>query len=74
MDLCFTHRAEDLEHRYLDAGTSASSRIILTCTLPLSEIVTNFFDQLKSRSSGFASFEYVLKAYLEPMGSKLIGR
>ncbi|CAK5277610.1 unnamed protein product [Mycena citricolor] len=59
MDLCFTHRAEDLEHRYLDAGTGSSSRIILTCTLPLSEIVTDFFDQLKSRSSGFASFEYM---------------
>ncbi|KAG5654114.1 Translation factor guf1 mitochondrial [Sphagnurus paluster] len=58
MELCFSHRAEDLEHRYLDSGTASSSRIILTCTIPLSEIVTNFFDQLKSRSSGFASFDY----------------
>ncbi|KAG6830749.1 Translation factor guf1 mitochondrial [Tricholoma furcatifolium] len=57
MDLCFSHRAENLEHRYLDSG-SASSRIILTCIIPLSEVVTNFFDQLKSRSSGFASFDY----------------
>ncbi|KAG5645058.1 Translation factor guf1 mitochondrial [Asterophora parasitica] len=57
MDLCFSHRAEDLEHRYLDSG-AASARIILTCIIPLSEIVTNFFDQLKSRSSGFASFDY----------------
>lgn len=56
MELCFSHRAEDLDHRYLDSGTD-SSRIILTCTIPLSEIVTDFFDQLKSRSSGFASFE-----------------
>ena len=56
MELCFSHRAEDLDHRYLDAG-AGSSRIILTCTIPLSEIVTDFFDQLKSRSSGFASFE-----------------
>ncbi|KAF8891221.1 translation factor GUF1, mitochondrial [Infundibulicybe gibba] len=58
MELCFSHRAEDLDHRYLDAGTSSSSRIILTCIIPLSEIVTDFFDQLKSRSSGFASFDY----------------
>ncbi|KAF8197493.1 translation factor GUF1, mitochondrial [Pholiota molesta] len=57
MDLCYSHRAEDLEHRYLDSGTT-SARIILNCILPLSEIVTDFFDQLKSRSSGFASFDY----------------
>ena len=57
MELCYSHRAEELEHRYLDSATNASSRIMLTCILPLSEIVTNFFDQLKSRSSGFASFE-----------------
>ncbi|OCH88190.1 GTP-binding protein lepa [Obba rivulosa] len=57
MELCFSHRAEDLDHRYLDSSGS-SGRAILTCTLPLSEIVTDFFDQLKSRSSGFASFDY----------------
>lgn len=57
MELCFSHRAEDLDYRYLDSGTS-SSRTILTCIIPLSEIVTDFFDQLKSRSSGFASFDY----------------
>ena len=56
MDLCYTHRADDLDHRYLDtAGNQA--RIMLTCTMPLSEIVTDFYDKLKSRSSGFASFE-----------------
>jgi translation elongation factor EF-4 len=59
MDLCFSRRAEDVDHRYLDSGDTSSSRAILTCTIPLSEIVTDFFDQLKSRSSGFASFEYV---------------
>jgi translation elongation factor EF-4 len=59
MSLCFAHRAENLDHRYLDSGSTseASARAILTCTLPLSEIVTDFFDQLKSRSSGYASFE-----------------
>jgi translation factor GUF1, mitochondrial len=56
MDLCFSHRAEDLDHRHMDTS-SASARVILTCTMPLSEIVTDFFDKLKGRSSGFASFE-----------------
>ncbi|KAJ7156969.1 GTP-binding protein lepa [Mycena crocata] len=63
MDLCFSHRAEELDHRYLDAGTGTSSRIMLTCVIPLSEIVTDFFDQLKSRSSGFASFDYEEAGY-----------
>ncbi|PPQ99995.1 hypothetical protein CVT26_009277 [Gymnopilus dilepis] len=57
MELCYSHRAEEVEHRYLDSGTS-SARIMLNCIIPLSEIVTDFFDQLKSRSSGFASFDY----------------
>ena len=56
MDLCFIHRGEDLDYKYLDSSGS-SPRIIMTCTIPLSEIVTDFFDRLKSRSSGFASFE-----------------
>lgn len=60
MDLCFSHRAENLDHRYLDASGSMDSRIMLTCTIPLAEIVTDFFDKLKSKSSGFASFECVL--------------
>ncbi|THH17115.1 hypothetical protein EW146_g3636 [Bondarzewia mesenterica] len=58
MDLCFLHRAEDMDHRYLDSSSASSARAILTCTMPLSDIVTDFFDKLKSRSSGFASFDY----------------
>ena len=42
-----------------DGGELASSRILMTVTLPLAEIVTNFFDKLQSRSSGFASFQCV---------------
>ena len=58
IELCYGRRGENLDHRYLDTGsTSSSSRVMLTCTIPLSEIVTDFFDQLKGRSSGFASFE-----------------
>lgn len=65
MELCFSRRAEDLDHRYLDAGETGSARIILTCTIPLSEIVNDFFDKLKSRSSGYASFECVTLSYLD---------
>ena len=65
MDLCFNHRAEDLDHKYLDASEATSARIILTCTMPLSEIVTDFFDKLKSRSSGFASFESVYSCFIK---------
>ena len=57
MDLCFEHRAEDVDHRYLESSGESSNRALLTCAMPLSEIVTDFFDKLKSRSSGFASFE-----------------
>ncbi|KAF7311516.1 Translation factor GUF1, mitochondrial [Mycena kentingensis (nom. inval.)] len=72
MDLCFIHRAEDVEHRYLDAGTADSARIMLTCTIPLSEIVTDFFDQLKSRSSGFASFDYEEAGYRPSNLAKMV--
>ncbi|KAI9458268.1 GTP-binding protein lepa [Russula earlei] len=58
MVLCFEHRAEDVDHQYLETSGEGSNRAMLTCTLPLSEIVAHFFDKLKSRSSGFASFDY----------------
>ncbi|OBZ75760.1 Translation factor GUF1, mitochondrial [Grifola frondosa] len=71
MDLCFSHRAENLDHRYLDS-LGSSSRAILTCTLPLSEIVIDFFDKLKSRSSGFASFDYEDAGYQPSNLSKMV--
>ncbi|KAK0463837.1 P-loop containing nucleoside triphosphate hydrolase protein [Desarmillaria tabescens] len=72
-DLCFTHRAESLDHRYLDTGSGiASSRIIITCIMPLSEIVTDFFDQLKSRTSGFASFDYEDAGYQKSDLAKMV--
>ncbi|CCM04403.1 uncharacterized protein FIBRA_06580 [Fibroporia radiculosa] len=58
LELCYSHRAENLDWKYLDTSGTPDSRIMLTCTMPLTEIVTDFFDKLKSRSSGFASFDY----------------
>ncbi|KAJ4487702.1 P-loop containing nucleoside triphosphate hydrolase protein [Lentinula aciculospora] len=73
MELCYSRRAEELDHRYLDTGSDASSsRVILTCVMPLSEIVTDFFDQLKSRSSGFASFDYEDAGYQKSDLAKMV--
>lgn len=62
MELVFENRGTGLEWHALDADgdTSGDGRVLMTATLPLTEIVTDFFDKLKSRSSGFASFEFVL--------------
>ncbi|KAI0306413.1 GTP-binding protein lepa [Multifurca ochricompacta] len=72
MDLCFEHRAEDFDHRYLESSGEVSNRVMLTCTIPLSEIVTDFFDKLKSRSSGFASFDYEDAGYKQSNLVKMI--
>ena len=61
MDLCASHRGEQIEYYYLEGST----RVFLRYKLPLSEIVSDFFDKLKSRSSGFASFDYEEAGYIE---------
>ena len=71
MDLCSSHRGQDMDHRYLElagaAGVDSAPRVILTAKLPLSEVVTDFFDSLKHRSSGYASFECVLFLEIRPI-------
>ncbi|KAL1412583.1 Translation factor guf1 mitochondrial [Vanrija albida] len=59
MDLCSKYRGIQLEYKFLE-GTD---RAILRYSLPLSEIVTDFFSDLKSASSGFASFDYEEAGY-----------
>jgi elongation factor 4 len=51
--LCQDRRGEQKEMTYLD-----ENRLVLIYLLPLSEIVTNFYDRLKSLSAGYASFDY----------------
>lgn len=62
MQLCNEHRGEQLDISF-PSSASAIRSVQLTYRLPLSEIVTDFFDKLKSCSSGFASFEYTEAGY-----------
>jgi GTP-binding protein LepA len=60
MDLCQTRRGIFVDMKYLSKG-----RTTLIYELPLAEVVTDFFDQMKSRTKGYASMEYHLIGYRE---------
>ena len=64
MDLCKEKRGVFKNMTYLD-----ERRVKLEYTLPLNEIVYDFFDGLKSRTKGYASFDYELSGYAR---SKLV--
>ena len=66
MELCQQRRGEYISMEYLD-----ESRAMLVYELPLNEIIYDFFDVLKSRSRGYASFDYSLKGYKESSLTKL---
>ena len=58
MELCKNSRGEYKNMTYID-----KTRVQLSYELPLNEIVFDFFDQLKSISHGYASFDYMLNGY-----------
>lgn len=58
MDLCQDKRGVFKDMTYLD-----KKRVKLLYTLPLNEIIYDFFDQIKSRTRGYASFDYELIGY-----------
>ena len=58
MDLCQDRRGIMDTMEYLD-----QKRVIITYKIPLSEIITDFFDQLKSRTKGYGSLDYELADY-----------
>ena len=60
MDLCQEKRGMFRDMKYIDGG-----RVSLSYDLPLNEVIYDFFDTLKSRTRGYASFDYELKGYVE---------
>lgn len=58
MELCQERRGRYISMDYIEAN-----RAVLKYELPLNEIIYDFFDALKSRSKGYASFDYEMKGY-----------
>ncbi len=59
MDLCQERRGTYVSMEYIEEG-----RALIKYVLPLNEIIYDFFDALKSRSRGYASFDYEMKGYV----------
>lgn len=58
MELCQSRRGTFKNMEYLD-----QSRVVMHYDLPLNEVIYDFFDALKSKTKGYASFDYELKGY-----------
>ena len=58
MELCQDKRGIFRDMKYIEGG-----RVLLSYDMPLNEVIYDFFDQLKSRTRGYASFDYELKGY-----------
>lgn len=58
MDICQKRRGIYIDMKYLD-----ENRVTLIYDMPLNEIIYDFFDNLKSKTKGYASFDYEFKEY-----------
>ncbi len=59
MEICQNRRGIYIDMKYLDAN-----RVTLIYEMPLNEIIYDFFDNLKSKTKGYASFDYEFKEYV----------
>ncbi len=64
MEICQNRRGTFIDMKYLD-----ENRVTIIYDIPLNEIIYDFFDTLKSKTKGYASFDYEFKEYRE---SKLV--
>jgi len=60
MDLVTSRRGVYKDLKYIE-----SERVLLTYTMPLAEVIVDFYDQLKSRTQGYASLDYSFAGYQE---------
>ncbi len=58
MEICQNRRGSYIDMKYLD-----QNRVTLIYEMPLNEIIYDFFDTLKSKTKGYASFDYEIKEY-----------
>ena len=66
MEICQNRRGNYIDMKYLD-----ENRVVLEYEMPLNEIIYDFFDSLKSRTKGYASFDYEFKEYRKSNLEKL---
>ena len=60
MEICQNRRGVYVDMKYLD-----ENRVTLIYDMPLNEIIYDFFDNLKSKTKGYASFDYEFKEYVK---------
>jgi GTP-binding protein LepA len=60
MELCQNKRGSFINMEYLE-----ETRVVMHYELPLNEVIYDFFDALKSKTRGYASFDYELKGYVQ---------
>ncbi len=58
MDLVKSHRGINKDMKYIEA-----ERVLITYSIPLAELIVDFYDQLKSRTQGYASLDYSFAGY-----------
>ena len=66
MEICQNRRGIYIDMKYLD-----ENRVTLVYDMPLNEIIYDFFDNLKSKTKGYASFDYEFKEYVRSQLVKL---